>query len=110
MLMVTSILLHVAMKQEQFGSALPTVACTTEKGHRGGLGGGVVRPYEVVARCFILCRIGRYFASAARSMSAATDSGFDTITTCEAPAITTVSWEFARSAMKSSAAGGMFLS
>ncbi len=47
---------------------------------------------------------------AAMSIRSATASGRDTMTTWEAPSITTVFFEWARSAMKAMAAGGMFLS
>ena len=48
--------------------------------------------------------------AAAASMSFATASGCDIMTTCEAPLTTTVCFECARSAMKACACGGMFLS
>lgn len=62
---------------------------------------GCVRPVKLLVL---------YSASAALSISFATGSGFDTITTCEAPLITTVSWACARAAMNAEASGGMFLS
>lgn len=49
-------------------------------------------------------------ADAASAISFATASGCDVITTCDAPLTTTVFTDFARSAMKAKAAGGMFLS
>jgi hypothetical protein len=51
-----------------------------------------------------------YGAVAARSMSLATASEWETITTWDAPFTTMVSFELARFAMKDSAAGGMFKS
>ena len=49
-------------------------------------------------------------ALAAFKIRSATSLGWDTMTTWEAPSITTVSCELARFAMNSIAAGGMFLS
>ena len=49
-------------------------------------------------------------AFAASSISFVTSAGWDVITTCDAPAISTVFLECARFAMKDSAASGMFLS
>ncbi len=54
--------------------------------------------------------VHRYFAAAACSMILATSPGWETITTCDAPFTTTVSFEPARFAMKDSAAPGMFKS
>jgi hypothetical protein len=49
-------------------------------------------------------------ASAASTISRLTSFGREIMTTCEAPLTTTVFIDFARSAMKASAAAGMFLS
>lgn len=49
-------------------------------------------------------------ALAAMSIRSATASGRETMTTWDALSITTVFFEWARSAMKAMAAGGMFLS
>jgi hypothetical protein len=51
-----------------------------------------------------------YGAVAARSMSLATASEWEIITTWDAPFTTTVSFELARFAMKDNATGGMFKS
>jgi len=51
-----------------------------------------------------------HFAAAALSINLATGLGFDTIAACDAPLITTVCLECARSAMNAKACGGMFLS
>lgn len=49
-------------------------------------------------------------ASAASTIRRVTSFGREIMTTCEAPLTTTVFTDFARSAMKASAAAGMFLS
>ena len=52
-----------------------------------------------------------YFAlNAASSINAATSAGWEVMTTCDAPSMTTVFFDFARFAMKSCAAAGIFLS
>ena len=55
-------------------------------------------------------RLIGYLAVAALSIIRATGSGFDTITTCEAPWMTLISLACARLAMNGKVCGGMFLS
>ena len=72
---------------------------------------GAAHRHAVLSACVLTSRRrSPAYRLAASTMSLATTSGLDVITTCDAPLTTTVFADLARWAMKACVAGGMFLS